>query len=126
MGKECILIVDDDRNCLEMVRIVFESRGFRVACATNGAEALMILKSSLVTLMLTDYNMPGMNGLTLSEEAIKAVPGLRIIMVTGDPVKQLYHKAEQVGIAAILKKPFNIEELLVMAWTGTQIERHMM
>lgn len=115
MDKGCILIVDDNRDCLEMARIVFETKGFRVTCAANGTEALVILKSSLVTLMLTDYNMPGMDGLTLSEEALKTVPGLRVVMVTGDPVTSLYPKAEQLGIAAVLRKPFDIEDVLVVA-----------
>lgn len=115
MDKGCILIVDDDRDCLAMARMIFENKGYQVTCATNGAEALVILKSSLITLMLTDYNMPGMDGLALSEEALKAVPGLRIVMVTGDPVMQLHKKAEKVGIAAVLTKPMDIEEVLVIA-----------
>lgn len=106
-----VLIVDDDRDCRQMLKMYFEMEGFRATCATNGNEALVLLKSSPFCLMLTDYNMPGMNGLKLSEEALKAAPGLIIVMITGDHLAQLKHKAAKLGITAVLAKPLNTKEL---------------
>ena len=56
-----------------------------------------------------------MDGLALSEKALKVSPDLRIVMVTGDPVELLYHKAAQAGIAAVLKKPFDIKDVVLAA-----------
>ena len=120
MDRGCILIVDDDGDCLKMTGMIFETQGFRVSYATNGAEALVILKSRMIMLMLTDFNMPGMNGLALSEEALKTVPGLKIVMVTGDPLTPLYPKAEQLGLTAVLAKPVRIKDVLAVAWPEQQ------
>jgi len=112
LDDRCVLIVDDDRDCLRLLHAWFVTEGFGVACAANGDEALALLQSKPFCLMLTDYNMPGMNGLRLSEEALKTDPGLAIIMVTASSVRQLHHIAAETGICAVLAKPFDIEELL--------------
>lgn len=111
MDDAGVLIVDDDRDSLQMLKMCFEMEGFRATCATNGDEALVLLKSSPFCLMLTDYNMPGMNGLRLSEEALKASPGLIIVMITGASLTKLYSRAAKLGITAVLAKPLDINEL---------------
>ena len=107
-----VLIVDDDEDCLRMLEAYLTMEGFRVTCAANGNEALVFLRSSPFCLMLTDYNMPGMDGLRLSEEALKAAPGLVIVMISGDPLTQLYPRAVKIGITAVLAKPYNVKKLL--------------
>ena len=111
VDRNGILIVDDDRDIRQMLAACLAMEGFRVTCAASGYEALVLLKSSTFCLMLTDYNMPGMDGLRLSEEALKAAPGLAIVMITGNPLTQLYPRATELGITAVLAKPFNIKEL---------------
>lgn len=111
IGKSCILIVDDDSDIRRMLAVCLAMEGFRVTCAASGDEALMLLKSSPFSLMLTDYNMPGMDGLSLSEEALKAFPGLIIVMMTGASVTQLYRQATEMGISAVLAKPLDVKEL---------------
>ena len=112
IDKAGILIVDDDMDIRQMLAACLVMEGFRVTSAESGYEALALLKSSPFSLMLTDYSMPGMDGLRLAEEARKTAPELIIIMVTGDSLTQLYPKATKLGITAVLAKPFNIKELL--------------
>lgn len=111
IGKSGILIVDDDWVSRRMLAVCLAMEGFRVTCAASGGEALVLLKSSPFCFMLTDYNMPGMDGMRLSEEALKSSPGLVIVMITGASLTQLYCRAAELGIAAVLAKPLNIKEL---------------
>jgi len=111
IGKSSILIVDDDCDIRRMLAVCLAMEGFRVTCAASGDEALMLLKSSPFCFMLTDYDMPGMDGLRLSEEALKASPGLIIVMITGAALTQLYRRAAELGITAVMAKPLNIKKL---------------
>lgn len=112
IGIASVLLVDDETSCLQMLGISLTMEGFSVTCATNGYDALNFLKEGSYDFMLTDYNMPGMNGLRLSEEAKKIVPKLTIIMLTGAPLDELKTDAIESGISAVLAKPFSTSELL--------------
>lgn len=95
-----------------MLGIFLAMEGFRVTCAINGYDALNSLKEFSYDFMLTDYNMPGMDGLRLSEEAKKIVPELTIIMLTGATLDELKTDAIESGISAVLAKPVSTSELL--------------
>lgn len=110
----CVLIVDDDGDFLGLLGLYLTMEGFRVTGAENGDEALALIKSKNFSFMLTDYNIPGMNGLKLSEEVLKAIPGLTIVMLTGNPSTPLCRYASIVGIRAVLAKPLYIDELLII------------
>lgn len=107
-----ILIVDDDGDCRLLLRTWLTAEGFRVTCAAGGDEALALMRSQPFSLMLTDYNMPGMDGLRLAEEALKVDPALAIVMATATPLPKLRSEAANRGIAALLAKPFDAAELL--------------
>ena len=79
---ETILIVDDERNYLLILRAVLEEEGYEVLTASNGQDALGIQKTADLDLILTDMKMPGMDGIQLLEN-IKAVDSdLPVIMMT--------------------------------------------
>lgn len=111
-GITSILLVDDETSCLQMLEICLAMEGFRVTCATNGYDALNFLRDSSFDFMLTDYNMPGMNGLRLSEEARRILPKLIVIMLTGATLDGLKSDAMESGISAVLAKPVSTPELL--------------
>lgn len=62
---QCILLVDDDRDCLHMFRNFLLQEGFSAKFAASGERALSILKDSTIHLMITDLNMPNMDGIEL-------------------------------------------------------------
>lgn len=111
-NDRCILIVDDDRDFLKLLCLCLTMDGFKVTWAESGNEALALMKVKHFAFMLTDYSMLGMDGLKLSDEALKIIPGLSIVILTGNPSTQLYHYASVLGIRAVLVKPLDVKELL--------------
>lgn len=79
-----ILIVDDERMIRELAAATLESHGFTVLEATGGREALSILETRRdIDLMIVDFEMPGMNGVAVSDMARRLRPGLPVIFLTG-------------------------------------------
>src|SRR5437016_2392316 len=78
----CILVVDDDEGVRENLAELFGLVGYSVLTAANATEAMEALRTHAVDLLLTDYRMPGPNGVELIESARRAKPGLRAILMT--------------------------------------------
>ncbi|WP_244851443.1 MULTISPECIES: response regulator [unclassified Caballeronia] len=76
----CVLLVDDDTLSLHALEAVFESRGFHVLLARNGVDALATAIRTLPDLVVTDWEMPLFDGVTLCER-LRSVPGLARIPV---------------------------------------------
>lgn len=112
MKEPSILVVDDDSDVLEMADCFFKEAGVDVHCAENGAAALEKIQVKHFAVMLTDFNMPGMNGLELAEKVRAIAPATRIILTTGQPSQELSVLAMKVGITTVLAKPLQMEELL--------------
>ena len=72
----CILVVDDDDGVRENLAELFELVGYSVLTAANATEAMEALRSHEVDLLLTDFRMPGPNGVELIESARRSKPGL--------------------------------------------------
>jgi CheY-like chemotaxis protein len=107
-----ILIVDDDRDYLGLVGNLLRQEGMNVCCVSSGEEGLARLKEGVFSLMITDYNMPGLNGIELARKAVEIVPQMPIIMSTGDMSPEISRLAEEVGIVAVLDKPFYPHDIL--------------
>lgn len=109
MSEQRILIVDDSRVILQMIRKVLDDTGYEVYSAESGEEALdLIKKRGLPHLALIDINMSGMNGFTLCEK-IHRFSDLPIIMITSEDseemvVEGLQYHAEDYVIKPIRKK----------------------
>lgn len=105
-----ILVVDDEREIRNLVRILAERAGYRVLEASSADEALSILQERMLEpkLMLTDIVMPGMNGLALAAQVHHIRPSLPVIFMTGFANE---YQAELSG-SVCLRKPFKAPELL--------------
>lgn len=119
-----ILIVDDDRDYLELVRCFLEHEGMKVLCAASGMDALLKMEECSFTLMITDLNMPGIDGLELARLARTIAPRMPIVMSTGDISPEIFHLAMEAGIATVLAKPFRPEEVLAMVREEEQKRRY--
>lgn len=109
---EDILVVDDDRIVLELVKLILEREGFAAHCVASGEEAIEQIKERTFSLMITDYNMPGLNGIELARKGMEMAPQMPIIMDTGGISPKIASLAKEIGIAKVLIKPFLPTELL--------------
>ena len=107
-----ILVVDDDRVMLELIKLILEREGIVAHCVKSGAEALEKITERTFSLMITDFNMPGLDGLELSRKGLEIAPQMSIIMGTGGISPKITRLANEIGISKVLTKPFLPNELL--------------
>lgn len=107
-----ILVVDDDIHCLNLVSLLLEIEGFDVAVTSNGIEALEMLGNGDFRVLITDYNMPEMNGLDLAIKVRERHPEIHVVMVTADIRSGIVEAAAEAGVSRIFNKPFNVETFL--------------
>mgnify|MGYP000863092247 CR=1 FL=1 len=111
LRKENILIVDDDYDMLELVQRNLKMFDFHVYKASSVIEAIEILKSSTVDLVITDLQMPGINGLELIKFTQEHFPEIPKLVVTGYPSVDSAVTSVKSGALDYLVKPFKSEEL---------------
>jgi two-component system NtrC family response regulator len=110
---ETILIVDDEKNYPLILGAVLEEEGFEILSANSGQEALEILASSDVDLVLTDMKMPVMDGIELLENVKALDPDLPVIMMTAHGTVDKAVEAMQKGAYSYILKPFDNERLVI-------------
>ena len=110
---ETILIVDDEKNYPLILSAVLEEEGFETLTANSGHEALEILKTADVDLVLTDMKMPVMDGIELLEHIKAEDPDLPVIMMTAYGTVDKAVEAMQKGAYSYILKPFDNERLVL-------------
>jgi two-component system response regulator HydG len=110
--KEFILAVDDAPNTLEVLERNLTSQGYQVFTAQSVPEAITILETTPVDLVITDLKMPGVSGLDLIRHVRENFKETEVIMITGYPTVEGAVKAVKTGAEEYLTKPFTDEELL--------------
>lgn len=110
-----VLIVEDDNELREMIRISLMRRKFTVMEAANGKEAIMHFKPSITDVVVTDLIMPEEDGLRVIMKLRELKPSLRVIAISGGgkagPGSYL-NLAKALGADAIYSKPFSINDLI--------------
>ncbi len=109
-----ILAVDDSASIRQMVKLTLTGGGYDVISAVDGNDGLAQAKTTRADLVLTDLNMPGMNGLALIRE-IRKLPnyvGVPIVFLTTESDAGLKQQAKEAGATAWIVKPFQQDQLL--------------
>ena len=119
--KTKILIVDDEIDALELMQELFESKGYVPITATNGLEALNLIRSQEPDLVLTDIRMPEMNGMQLLEVMNKEYPNIPVIMVTAHGTIETAVEAMKLGAKDYILKPLRLDEILAKIERITQL-----
>lgn len=111
LQKENILIVDDDINILELIQRHLHSLDYHSYKAVSVKEAVAILRDTEIDLLITDLNMPEVDGFQLIQFASEHYPNMPKLVVTGYPSIQNALSAIKSGAVDYLVKPFTKEEL---------------
>ncbi|MFC1602030.1 response regulator [Pseudomonadota bacterium] len=110
-----ILAVDDSASMLQMVSFTLKGAGFDVVEATDGQHALDVAKTRNVDLVITDVNMPRMDGITLIGE-LRKLPSYKFIpllMLTTESSPEKKQQGKAAGATGWIVKPFNPDQLLM-------------
>lgn len=111
-----VLIVDDSSSMRAVIKKIIKVSGFDVGeCweAADGKEAMKVLMNEWVDLVLTDINMPNMNGMELITEMKKdqLQRSIPVVMVTTEGAEERVQEAMKIGASGYIKKPFLPEEI---------------
>ncbi|WP_147867888.1 response regulator [Stieleria maiorica] len=108
-GAVKLLYIDDDVLGLKSLTVLMQTLGYQIECAESAAAGLEMIRQEKYDLVLTDMNMPGMNGLRLTQEVKTIAPNTPVIVITGSIDAQ--HSDQAVdGPDCVLVKPLDLQE----------------
>jgi two-component system chemotaxis response regulator CheY len=114
--SKTILSVDDSASVRQMVKLTLTGAGYQVVQANDGSEGLAKARESQVDMVMTDLNMPVMNGLALIRELRKlpSYKGVPILFLTTESDAQLKAEAKAAGATGWITKPFQQDQLIAV------------
>ena len=125
MARNKVLVVDDEKNQREIYRLILEDAGYEVTSAQSGEQALRLARENKFDLVLTDYKMTGMDGLTLLGELLKVDPSIIVVMMTAHGSVESVKDAIRGGAFEYLSKPVDRDELLKVVENALSGLRHI-
>jgi two-component system response regulator GlrR len=121
MAAENILIVDDDKNMLEVLSLRLETEGYTVTATPGAQDALNMVEDALFDLALVDLKLAGReNGIDLMEKIHQVAPEMPVIILTAYGTIDTAVEAMKRGAYSYLTKPFNRRELLLQIKNGLE------
>jgi two-component system response regulator YesN len=106
-----ILIVDDDTLFITLLSVILVHEGYAVHSANSGPAALQLLQGQPIDILLTDYSMPGMNGVELIRETRKTHPNLLNFIITAYSDEYICKHGPVEGLQKVIAKPLDIASL---------------
>ena len=113
---ETIMTVDDSASIRQMVTFTLKQAGYGVVEAVDGQDALDKLQTATVQMIITDLNMPNLNGIELIR-AVRANPAHRfvpIVMLTTESQAEIKQEGKEAGATGWIVKPFKPDQLLAV------------
>jgi DNA-binding NtrC family response regulator len=114
MEKLNILVAEDGKSQREMLRDFLKDEGYSVTVAENGKDALLKLQEDCFDLVLTDYKMPGMDGMTLLKAGKELNPEVDVVVMTAFGTVETAVKAMKAGASDYITKPIDLDELQLL------------
>jgi two-component system response regulator AtoC len=120
--KTKILVVDDELDVLDLMKELFENRGYQPLTATNGVEALKVVREEEPDMVISDIRMPDMDGMQLLEVLSKSYSNIPVIMVTAHGTIETAVEAIKMGAKDYVLKPLRLDEILAKVETIAQLK----
>ena len=116
-----ILIVDDDRNMVEVIASTVENENYDIIRAYNGADAINLISKIRPDMVITDLKMSDLDGIEVLKEAKKLDPEIVVIIVTAFASVQTALGAMKEGAYDYVVKPFKLDELRMVVSRGLDL-----
>jgi len=113
MMKKRILVVDDEQISRDGVAEVLTDEGYEVAVAADGQEAITLLPSFQPDLVLTDLQLPGLDGIGVLNHVRSVSPTTLVMIFTADTTIDAKRRAERLGVEDYINKPLDFADLLM-------------
>ncbi len=107
-----ILVVDDERIIVRSVQMILKAEGYDIEGASSGKDAILKMEQNSYNLVLTDLNMPEMDGISLIRWLKQNRPEVGVVILTGYPSQETIKEALELGIIDYVPKPFTPAVLL--------------
>lgn len=111
-----ILTIDDSKSVRDMVTFTLEPEGYRIVAAEDGSDGLNKLRAEQPDMVITDLNMPVMNGIEFIAQARteQAGSGIPIVMLTTESSPEMKEKGKSAGATGWINKPFDSDKLIAI------------
>jgi DNA-binding NtrC family response regulator len=107
-----IMVVDDEAGIRALLSDILSSAGFNVTVAKDGEDSLNQMRDRRFDLLITDVNMPGIDGIELLKRMKRAGRSEKVIVMTGRPMERSSLDKEVPSVFSLLHKPFPVHSFL--------------
>jgi DNA-binding response OmpR family regulator len=107
-----VLVIDDDRSARMLLERVLQKAGHTVSLVDTAEEGLALLGSQPFDLLITDKNLPGIDGFEVLRRARQTNPTLQAILITGFPTEATRSHATELGVYSYVTKPFGVHDIV--------------
>lgn len=112
MATDRVLLVDDEKDFVEVLAERMRSRGLEVTCATSGREAISAVEAQTFDAVLLDLAMPDLDGLETLRRLHEIQPELQVMILSGRATVKTAVEAMRLGATDIFEKPTDVETLV--------------
>jgi DNA-binding NtrC family response regulator len=124
--KKCrILIIEDNSYVREAFELTLRKTGLNASVLTTGEEALEVVHQRTFDVIISDYRLPGMNGLEFFAKALSYTPNATKVLISAYGFDEISVEAQSIGVNHFFLKPFSIQELLICLNLSATTNTHL-